>query len=399
MSARGRHPHCKLKDLAVRQARPGRHADGNGLYLVVRPAGTRSWVQRIVIRGYRRDLGLGAYPLVSLADARQTALENRRVARSGGDPVAVRVQKKAPTVRELVEEVIAARRVNWSTPGTEDEWRRLFGHFVFPSIGDKPVNHVTLSHVRAIVEPLWHGRGSRGYVLRQHLDRVFQFAVAHKHRPDNPAAEVTVLLTKVKSVVEHHPSLSHLKVRDAMAAVRASAADDAVKSLLLFLVLTAARVGEASGAAWSEIDLEGRVWVRPAARMKARRKHKVPLSEQALALLHRVRALGRPGSLVFVSGNGGRATPHVIHRVVSKFLRTLDLVDDEGRHVVTHGFRSTFRVWAMEVARAQFEVCEAALAHVQTDQTVAAYARSDLFEVRRELMQDWADYVLPTNGN
>ena len=395
MPARRRHPRNQLTDLAVRQARPGRHADGHGLYLFVRPNGTRSWVQRLVIGDRRCDLGLGGYPLVALAEARVTAFENRKLARAGGDPTAVRARPTAPVFREIVEAVIKARSGNWSTRGTERRWRHVFETLVFPRIGDKPVNLVSLDDLREIVAPHWKGRGSMGYMLRQHLDCVMQWAVAHKYRPDNPAAELSVLLPKVKAVVRHHPSLPYPKGPAAMAAVGVSEADPAVKFMLLFLVLCASRFSEAAGVCWSEVDVGAQVWTLPADRMKSRRRHQVPLSAQALELLERARALGRPGELVFpVRSRRGVFRP-VAPAAVTRLLRSLDLFDDEGRRVVTHGFRSTFRVWAMEQAQAPFEVCEAALAHVQSDRTVAAYARSDLFDARRVLMQRWADYVLP----
>lgn len=394
----GRHPYQRLTDAVVRQARSGRHVDGNGLHLLVRPNGARSWVQRLVILGNRRDLGLGGYPLVTLATARKVAEENRRVARSGGDPVAAPSRKAVPSVREVFEDVIAARSVSWRNPATERKWRRLFETLVLPGIGAKPVDEVTLDDLREIVLPHWHGRGSTGYVVRQHLDSVMRWSVAHGHRSDNPAEQLKVLVPKVKAVVHHHPSLPHRKVCDAMRAVDASRADEAVKLALLFTVLCVARVGEVGGAAWSEMDLEGRVWTRPAERMKAQQLHQVPLSAQALAVLDRMRALARSGPLVFALRNRRGGTRAVAAADLAAVLRPLGFVDEQRRSVVMHGFRATFRVWAMEVERASFESCEAALAHTQSDQTVAAYARSELFEVRRELMQAWADYVVPGPG-
>ena len=303
MPPAGRHPYHRLTDVVVRRARPGRHADGNGLYLLVRPNGARSWVQRLVIHGKRRDLGLGGYPLVRLAVAREAAAENRRVARSGGDPVAASARKAVPSVREVFEEVVAARRVSWRHPATERKWRRLFDTLALPRIGAKPVDQVTLADLREIVLPHWHGRGSTGSVLRQHLDSVMRWSVAHGHRLDNPAEHLKTLAPKVRAVVHHHPSLPHRKVREAMSAVQASAADEAVRLALLFTVLCAARIGEVAGATWSEIDLEGRLWTRPPERMKAGVLHRVPLSAQAVALLERMRAPARParpGQLVFV---------------------------------------------------------------------------------------------------
>ena len=390
-----RRSHHRLTERAVHRARPGRHADGNGLYLFVRPTGTRSWIQRLVIGGRRRDIGLGGWTFVSLAAARRQAAANRRVARAGGDPTAVRTRRTAPRVRAVVEFVIAARRTNWRNPGTERKWRRLFDALVFPRIGDMPVSRVTLDDVRDIIVPHWKGRGSTGYVLRQHLDYVLRWAIAHGYRADNPAEKLKVLLPRVKAVVEHHPSLPHARVAAAMAAVQASSAEDAVKLLLVFVVLCASRPGEAIGARWSEIDVVDRLWTLPPERVKAQRLHRVPLSVQALEVVERARSLNRPSPLVFTALNDRGAARPVASGAVARLLQTLALRDERGRRVVAHGFRATFRVWAMEHAQASFEVCEAALAHVHADQTVAAYARSDVLDARRELMQRWADYALP----
>ncbi|MCY4029329.1 MAG: site-specific integrase [Acidobacteria bacterium] len=309
-----------------------------------------------------------------------------------------RTRPTAPSVRAVAEAVIAARRTNWRHPGTERKWRRLFDALVFPRIGDMPVSRVTLDDVRDIIVPHWKGRGSTGYVLRQHLDYVLRWAIAHGYRADNPVEKLKVLLPRVNAVVEHHPSLPHTRVATAMAAVQATSVEEAVKLLLVFVVLCASRLGEAIGARWSEIDVVDRLWTLPAERTKAQRSHRVPLSIQALEVVERARALNRPGPLVFTALNGrGEARP-VAPGAVARLLQALALRDERGRRVVAHGFRTTFRVWAMEQAQASFEVCEAALAHVHADRTVSAYARSDVLEARRPLMQSWADYALPAGA-
>ena len=395
MRDRWRRSRHRLTERAVHRARPGRHADGNGLYLFVRPTGARSWIQRLVIGGRRRDLGLGGCTLVSLPAARRQAAENRGVARAGGDPTAAGTPPAAPSVRAVVEAVIAARRTNWRHSGTERKWRRLFEALVLPHIGDMQVSRVTLEDVRDIIVPHWKGRGSTGYVLRQHLDYVLRWAMAHGYRADNPVEKMKVLLPRVNAVVEHHPSLPHRRVAAAMTAVQSTGFEEVVKLLLVFVVLCASRPGEAIGARWSEIDVVDRLWTLPAERTKAQRLHRVPLSVQAVEVIERARALNRPGSLVFTVLNDRGAGRPVAPGAVARLLQALALGDERGRRVVAHGFRTTFRVWAMEQAQASFEVCEAALAHVQADRTVAAYARSDVLEARRALMQRWADYVSP----
>ena len=394
MAPRGRHPHNRLTDLMVRRARPGRHCDGNRLHLYVRPNGYRSWVQRVTIRGVRYDLGLGPYPLVSLAEARALAIQNLVTIRSGGNPKSLKVRKRVPTLRQAVESVIETRRSNWKHPATEQDFRRLFEVHVFPTLADHSVDAIELPDLLDVLKPIWGGRGSQGYTLRQHLSAVLQHAVAHGHRADDPAAKAKNLLPKVTVVPVHHPSLPHRRTPAAISAIRASAADEPVKLFIVFTVLTAARFSEAAEAVWPEIVDDDAVWLLPPERMKARRQHRVPLCAQALEILRVARALAPTSRYVFPVRRRDGSLRCVSPRPVTRLLRHLELVDEQLRPVVMHGFRATFRVWAME-AEASFEVCEAALAHVQSDQTISAYARSDLFERRRVLMQRWADYVLP----
>ena len=394
MAPRGRHPHNRLKDTMIRQAKPGRHVDGNGLHLYVRLNDYRSWVHRVTIDGGRHDLGLGPYPLVSLAEARALAIRNLVTIRSGGDPRTLNVRKSVPTLRHVVESVIETRRSNWKHPATEQEFRRRFDVHVFPKLADRSVAAIELPDLLDVLKPIWGGRGSQGYTLRQHLSAVMQYAVAHGHRADDPATKAKNLLPKVTVAPVHHPSLPHRRTRAALAAIRASAADESVKLFVVFTVLTAARFSEAAEVVWPEIIDDDAVWVLLPDRMKAGRQHRVPLSAQAVEILRAARALAPTSRYVFPVRRRDGSLRCVSPASVTRLLRQLELVDEQQRPVVMHGFRATFRVWAME-AEASFEVCEAALAHVQSDQTVAAYARSDLFDRRRVLMQRWADYVLP----
>ena len=305
--------------------------------------------------------------------------------------------KDVPTVRELYEVVIKGRREGWRHPATEAKWRLFFRKYVEAPIGDKPVDKVSVDDVLGIVGPLWGGRGSDGWVLRLQLNQVMKLAVVKGCRGDNPAENVEAAMPQVTAVVSHHPSLPHSQAREAMCAVLASRHDEAKKLALLFTVLTASRVGEVIGAPWTEIDLETGIWTRPVERMKARVEHSVPLSVQAAEILGRARALGRSGDLVFVvphrrRGSVRRLTAHDVTDV----LRPLGYVDKAKRPIVTHGFRRTFRTWGSAVARARVEVLEVALAHLASA-TVGAYfdAETELIDERRELMQAWADYVLP----
>ena len=391
----GRHPYNKLTEVVVRRALPGRHADGNGLYLYVRSALTRQWVQRLVIHGHRYDIGLGSFPLVRLAEARHAAAENRRIARAGGDPRREGPRAKSPTFQSLYEIVTEMRRKNWDTKTTEANWRRGFEKYVLPLIGPKPVATVTLEDVRDIVLPLWKGRNSTGYTLRQNIEYVLRYAVVEKHRLDNPALDLKLVLPKVRRAPNHHASLHYTEAPAALTEWQALSINPAVKLAFLFIVLTAARLTEATDATWSEIDRPKRVWQVPGRRMKMRRGHDVPLSWQALEVLAAAARLERSDSLVFaLRGPNGVARPPS-QRTVSDALRQLGRVDAEGRPITVHGFRSTFRVWVMECAPASSEAAEIALAHEESDMTRRAYARSTLDEPRVKLMQQWADYVLP----
>ena len=400
MPPRGRHPHNRLTPLWVRQARPGRYADGNGLYLRVQDTGARQWVQRLVIQGRRRDLGLGPCSLVSLAEARRLAIDNRRIARAGGDPTAEAARKQGPTFRSVYETATEIRRPGWDTKATEAGWHRGFDKYVLPVIGDKPVAAVTLAHVREIIVPLWDGPNSTGHKLRQDLEYVLGIAVGEQYRHDNPAAALKPYLPKVRKVETHLASLPHTEIRQAMMEWQALSINAAVRLALLFLVLTGARLAEATHATWSEIDRPKRVWQVPGRRMKRRRGHDVALSWQALEVLAEAASLQRSDSLIFpMRRSPGEARPPS-QRTMSDALRRLDRYDAEGRRITTHGFRTTFCTWAQECVPGSWEAADIALAHQDSDKTRRAYARSPLDDPRAELMQQWADYVLPrSNGS
>ena len=398
--SRGRQPKSRLTHLKVRQARPGRYSDGRGLRLVVLARGGRLWrywSQRLVIQGKRRDLGIGPVEEVSLAEAREIAEMNQKIARGGGDPGAEVAREKGPTFQEMYQVVTENRSKNWKTPGTAANWCRMFETDVLPAIGDMPVADITIQHIRDIVEPDWHGRGSKGYVARQNIESVFAWAVGTGYRLNNPAANLKAILPRVKTIVKHHPSLPHREAPTAMVEWQDLPIRKPVGLAVLFMILTAARVSEATRATWREIDLSARIWRIPAARMKARKVHTVPLSAQALEILNYVKALANgEDSLVFPVVDRNGCTRHVDQGMITDGFRKLGRKDAEGRRIVAHGFRATFRVWAIEKTRARREVCEAALAHQESDATVAAYTDgADPFDDRKELMQTWADYLLP----
>ncbi len=384
---RGRHPDKALSAAFVRSAPPGRHADGNGLYLFVQPTGTRSWVQRLVIRGRRRELGLGAAALVPLAKAREQALANRILARSGGDPLAdKRRVQGVPTFAEAAQRVLDQKRGGWRGRWHAQNWWNSMERYAFPRIGSRPVSEVNTADVLEILTPIWHAKAETARAVRQRIRSVIEWAIALDLRNDNPCDRVLPVLGPQNDIVTHRLALPHRDVAAAIETVRAGSAQPAVKLAFEFLVLTATRSGEVRGAQWAEIDTTDHVWTLPAQRMKAKREHRVPLCGGALEILDAARALGNGNPHVFPMRSGRPIS-------ASTLLKTLN---DLRVAAVPHGFRSSFRDWAAEETDHPREVIEAALAHVVQNKVEAAYARSDLFERRRRLMDDWAAYLAAT---
>ena len=365
------------------EKRPGRYFDGQGLYLQVDPSGARRWLQRIVIRGKRTDLGLGGWPLVTLAEAREKALENRRIARSGGDP---RMEKRdVPTFAEAAAEVIELNRPTWRNAKHAAQWGSTLKTYVFPHFGFRPVDEVSGADVMKALTPIWTSKSETARRVRQRIGAVMKWAIANNYRLDNPAGDsVDAALPKTPRIKVHHKALHYTAVPAALDAVRRSNAATASKLSFELMVLTAARPGEARNAEWGEVDLNTRTWTIPAERMKAERDHRVPLSDRAIEILKEAGELNAVDGLVFPSPITGGPLSDNTH---------LKMLADLGIDAVPHGFRSSFRDWAAERTDAPHAVMEVALAHVVSNSTEAAYFRSDLFERRRDLMAQWSDYL------
>ena len=389
---KGRHPDKALSAAFCRTvAVPGRYCDGNGLYLQVDPSGARRWVQRLVVRGKSCALGLGSFSLVSLAGAREQALANRRIARAGGDPLAERRRARGiPTFEEAADQVLALHQAAWKNSSrTAQLWQATMRDYAYPHLAGKGVDQVTTADVMAVLLPIWTRKHETARNVRQRIGRVMKWAIAQGYRNDNPAGEaITAALPKRPVPVRHMRALPHGEVCAAIATVRASRAWVGMQLAFEFLVLTAARSGEVRLAVWDEIDLVALTWTIPALRMKAMREHRVPLSSRAVAVLQEAKRLGGSASgecagPVFPSRRGNPIGDDKF----SAFVRKLGIA------AVPHGFRSSFRDWAAEETDHPREVIEAALAHVVQNKVEAAYARSDLFERRRRLMDDWSAYL------
>ena len=367
-----------------------RHCDEHGLILRVQPTGGKSWVQRVTVRGKRIVVGLGGYPTVTLKEARETALANRRMARQGVDPRKAR--KTAPTFRAVAEAVIAVNAETWRggmDGKSAGQWLASLNDYAYPVLGSMAVDAVTTADVLRVVKPIWNTKRETASRVRQRISAIMRYAMAQGHRADDPASDAILqALPKGRTATKHHRAIHYSKAGDAVRKVRDSKAWTATKLLFEFLVLTAARSGEARMAAWDEVDVEGATWTVPAERMKAGREHRVPLSPRCVALLREAQAVPRTkrtadSRLVFPSLTG----KVISDATVGKLLR------EQGIDATAHGFRSTFRDWAAEQTDAPHSVMEAALAHAIPNAVEAAYARSDLFEKRRELMQRWAEFV------
>jgi len=365
---------------------------GVGLMLQIQPSGAKSWVQRLVIHDVRRMFGLGPYPQVTLAKARRIAAENSRVARSGGDPR--RGKSRIPRFRQAAAEVIDLQSAGWISPKSRKQWESSLANYAFPKIGGLRLDRITSADVLGVLEPIWGAKRETAQRVRQRISAVMRWAIAHGHRKDNPAADAVLsVLPRKRPPVKHHRAVPYADVPEAVRIIGETNAWIGTKLAFEFLVLTAARSGEVRGATWDELDTDSALWTIPASRMKAAVEHRVPLSARCLELLREARKITDPPmtaahrgcQLVFPSIRGKITSDSTL----SKLMR------ENGIDGVPHGFRSSFRDWAAEQTNAPHAVMEAALAHRIPRAVEAAYARSDLFDKRRALMNQWAEHVQP----
>ncbi len=381
----GRLTVAKLRSLS----KPGRYGDGGTLFLNVARGGSKSWIQRLTVAGKRRDIGLGGWPVVKLAEARDQAFENRRIAQRGGDPVADRRRaSKAPTFREAAERTFEANRVRWRSNKTASNWLQGMAKRVLPVIGDMRVDRIGREDVLRILTPIWTSRPEIARKLRSRIRAVLAWAQAHGHIEHNLAGEaIDGALPAMPAVKAHFRALPYQETLAALLAIDGSEASTSVKACLGFVALTACRSGEARGATWAEIDFEAREWRIPASRMKGGLEHRVPLSAQALAMLEIVEDLRDGSDWVFPSPRlPGKPLSNM---ALAKCLKSCGLAD----RATVHGFRTSFRTWASEKTDADHAVMELCLAHRVGPAVERAYARSELFEKRRELMDQWGHFL------
>ena len=394
-----------LTPLAVKSAKPGRHADGGGLHLLVKDTGARSWVYRFMLKGKSRDIGLGPAgdDGVTLAKARDARDALRLKVKAGIDPLEERQREAAEalaatqaaqiariTFKAVAEAYIGTNEGSWRNDKHRQQWKNTLATYVYPVIGEMPVSDVATADVLQIIEPIWKAKAETASRVRGRMETILDAAKARGYRDgENPARWrghiAQILPARTKLTRGHHKAMAYDAIPAFVGALRKR---EAVAALALeFTILTAARTGEVIAAKWGEVDLEKAVWTVPANRMKAGKEHRVPLPPRAVEILKATQALGK--EWLFPAIRGGSMSG----MAMTMLLRRMKV------DATVHGFRSGFRDWAAECTGYAHEVAEMALAHTIENKVERAYRRGDLFDKRRRLMDDWATYCASGNAS
>lgn len=386
----------KLTDLQVlRKNESGLYGDGAGLWLKVSPGGSKSWIFRYMVSGRERWMGLGPYPDVALAEAREAAAEARKKVRQGIDPIDERRGQKATDQAARVKQVtfdwcagrfIEAHKAGWKNPKHVDQWRNTLSTYASPIIGSLVVSKIETAHVVKVLEPIWAEKTETATRLRGRIESILAWATVRGYRKgDNPArwkGHLDTLLAAPDKVRKrsNFPALPWRDIAGFMVELRKQ--NGIAARAVEFAILTAARSGEVRGMTWAEVDLDRGLWIVPGDRMKAGKEHRVPLSDQAKAVLQGMKTIAT-GDLVFP----GRKGQPLSDMSLSAVLRRMERSD-----ITVHGFRSAFRDWAAESTNYPSEMAEMALAHVVSNKVEAAYRRGDMLEKRRKMMTAWAKH-------
>ncbi|EHH10619.1 putative phage integrase [Mesorhizobium amorphae CCNWGS0123] len=397
----------KLSAIEVaKKTKPGTYGDGGGLYLQVAKSTskvaeegdvTKSWLFRFMLAGKARYMGLGDVQTFNLKEARERARAARQLVTDGKDPIEDRRERTAAlraddakrvTFKQASERYIAAHSAGWKNAKHAEQWKNTLETYAWPVIGDLPVAKVETAHITQILEPIWTTKTETASRVRGRVEMVLDWAKARHYRSgDNPArwrGHLDKLLPARSKVakVEHHAAMPYAELPAFMKRLRAM--DSISARALEFTILTAVRTGEAIGATEGEFDFEKKLWTIPAERMKADRAHRVPLSDRSIAIL---KALPREAGSPYMFA-GARPKKPLSNMAMLELLRGMKGIEG----LTVHGFRSTFRDWAAERSNFPREIAEAALAHVLSDKTEAAYQRGDMLDKRRRLMTAWAGY-------
>ncbi len=388
----------ELTPLAISKiTKPGTHAVGGvaGLALRVYPKGQRAWVLRTMVAGKRREFGLGGYPSVLPSSAKDRARATLDKIFSGLDPIeekqrqrsALRAAKaKAVSFSKVAEQYIAQHEAGWKNPKHAAQWVTTLSTYAFPVIGSVTVASVDTPLVLKVLEPIWTEKTETASRLRGRIEVILDYATAKGLRDGpNPARwkghlALTLPARRKVAPVQHHAAIPVLEMPAFVKQLRGM--DGVSARALEFLTLTAARSGEVRGMTWGEVDLKNKLWTVPASRMKAKREHRVPLSDAAWLILESIKRVNGV-NLVFPGTRGGALSDMSLTAVMRRM----------GVEAVPHGLRSSFRNWTAEMTSYPNEVAEMALAHTVSSATEAAYRRGDLLEKRRPMMTDWAEFL------
>lgn len=385
---RKKHPDKALSVVGIRAIdKPGRYADGNGLYLKVDESGAKRWELRTVVRGKRCGIGLGGLKVVTLAEAREEARNYRAMARNEGDPLAEkrRARKVVPTFRVAAETVHKTHAKAWKNAKHGDQWINTLKAYAYPALGDRRVDQIDTPDILKALQPIWLTKQETARRVRQRIGTVLDWAKAAGFRSgSNPVEEISKALPRQSERKGHHAAMPYAEVPAFIQGFRRDDAATIPDLAFEFLILTAARTGEVLEARWEEIDLEQAAWTIPAGRMKAGREHRIPLAPRGIELLKQAKLLAAGSAFVFPGRSGKKPMSNMVLLMTMRRLKS---------DYTVHGFRSAFRDWASERTNFAREICEAALAHIVKDKTEAAYRRGDLFEKRRGLMETWAAFV------
>ena len=379
----------------------GYHRCGPGLYLQVVKSGTKSWLFRYKspVTAKQREMGLGPLSLVSLAEAREHALECRKQMLSGLDPIEERGHQKRKklllqasmiTFKTAAEQCISNKKSEWKSIKHAQQWTNTLNTYVYPIFGDLAISQLETDHVLRAIEPIWVSKSETASRIRQRIETIWEWARAKQYvQGENPArlrGHLDNILPKTAKIkrVKHHPALPYMQINTFITALRKHLGSSALA--LEFIILTAGRTNEVIGAKWSEIDFDAKNWTVPAERMKSGRTQRVPLCNRAVDILTSIQSNYDSDGFVFP---GWKAGTGLSNGAMLSLMKKMTF-----GHCTPHGFRSTFRDWAADKAHTfQNETIELALAHTIRNQAEAAYRRGDQLERRRELMNDWNQYI------
>lgn len=383
----------KLQAIKLNSYPAGNHSDGNNLFLRVKPTGARSWVFRYKIAGRAIELGMGSLTIRSLAEARHLAVDMKRAIAAGGNPKTLLTPKReTKTFADYALELIESKRPGWRNVKHAQQWANSLGQYAFPVLGDRPVASIVIDDVIAVLRPLWNQKSETASRLRSRIEAVLDFGYLHEGiDKSNPARwkgcldKLFAKPTKIRAA-QHFHAIPYRDLPSVMAKLREQTSVGAL--VVRWIVLTACRSGEARLMSWSELDVGKRVWTIPANRMKAGKAHRVPLSSECLEIL-------RIAETFKFLTKDGLVFPNTKAKPLSDVVVSQELKSASYQEVTVHGIRSSFRDWAAEQTHYPREVVEQSLAH-SIGAIEAAYRRSDLFEKRRELMGDWAEFLCAT---